>query len=225
LTARFRTPTADNADELAAFGGEREFLECFLRRLPEDVVVWDVGSNVGLWTLFSRAKIGEHGRVVAFEPDAAAARILHENTRLNRRNNILAVPCALGSETRRVSLFLGTRDSQTSGFLPREGEYPTSKTGVEVQMIRGEDVVAQGMAPPPFAAKIDVEGAELAVLRGFGDKVWASLHLLAIEIHPPLLASKEGTVEDVEALLRENGFETVFSGRRRTELHWLCWKP
>ena len=225
LTARFLTPTAASADELLAFGGERDFLAGFLERLPSGVAVWDVGSNIGLWTLFSSAKVGEHGRVIAFEPNPDAARALQENARLNSAGNILLIPHALGSETRSASFFLGTRDSQTSGLLPQTGMYPTSETGVDVQMMRGEDVLQRGMAPPPFAAKIDVEGSELSVLRGFGDRAWAALHLLAIEIHPPLLDRQEGTVGDVEALLREKGFETVFSGRRRTELHWLCWKP
>lgn len=224
LRIAFCVPTAEQADSFMTYGGERDVLEQFLERLPLDAIVWDIGANLGLWTLFCSVKTRNRGQVVAFEPDTAARRYLERNVRINHMDNVHIVPCALGSETGSVPFFVGTRDSQVSGLTPQKGNYPTAETAVTVQMMRGADVVAQNIARAPFAAKIDVEGAEMAVLQGFDDDVWAKLRLLFVEVHPELLARQSGSVEKIRFLLTARGFKVIFESARRTELHWLCWR-
>lgn len=222
LKLSFRVPTAIEADELATFGGERDILERFVQELPPGSAVWDIGANIGMWALFCGAKLGDKGTVIAFEPDPRARAFLERNIRLNNSVNVRIVTCALGQESGRTNFFTGTRDSQVSGLTPKKGAHPTVETASSVQVMRADEVVSKGVAPAPYAAKIDVEGAELAVLRGFGKDAWAVLNLLAIEVHPALLARMGGSVDELESILREHGFKIVFSGARRTETHWLC---
>ena len=72
--------------------------------------------------------------------------------------------------------------------------------------------------------KIDVEGAEQAVLEGFSPSIWQKLKSLAIEVHPDFLPSLGGNADEVKRLIHDHNFKVVVESSRRDTLHWLCVK-
>ena len=70
-----------------------------------DVAV-DVGAHTGLWSLPMARRVGESGRVYAFEPERLAINALLDNARLNSLFNVIANPLALASVAGRRQFFV-----------------------------------------------------------------------------------------------------------------------
>lgn len=135
---------------------EREQTRFFERLVQSGQQVLDVGANTGYYTLLAARRVGALGRVVAFEPDPANLRVLREHVLANRLPQVIVLPLALG-ETSAVASFgsgtgSGTRRLCAAGDLQVE--------------VRRLDDLAEEFNLAPQHVKIDVEGLELAVLRG-----------------------------------------------------------
>jgi FkbM family methyltransferase len=144
---------------------EREQSSLFQQHIRPGEQVLDIGAAVGYYTLLAARMVGPAGRVFAFEPDTANLQYLREHIRQNRLDHVTVLPLALADENR-TAHFGGNTGTGTSR-LCAEGTQ-------QVQVSRLDDVRAQfGFAPQHM--KIDVEGAELAVLKG-GERMIAECH-------------------------------------------------
>jgi FkbM family methyltransferase len=190
--------------------GERRFVEQFLK---PGMTVLDVGAHHGLYTLMASKFVGSGGRVVAFEPSPRERRRLRRHKRINALSslgfsNVKIVPYALGESEGQVDLFLveGAQDWCNSLRPPSIGER-TSR--IRVEMRRLDDVVDEMGIAHVSLLKIDVEGAELSVLRG-------AKRLLASTLRPTILIE----VQDVRT--RPWGYEAREIVRFLTDAgYWL----
>lgn len=119
--------------------------------------VYDIGANVGFYTLLASKAVGSTGRVLAFEPFPSNVDILSRHLRLNRLTNATLVDAAV-SDCERTSRFQ-TGESCEQGRLNETGE-------LEVRTVTLDAGRARGDWPAPNLMKIDVEGAESQVLAG-----------------------------------------------------------
>jgi FkbM family methyltransferase len=130
------------------------------RRLLPGHVFIDGGANIGLMTLYAAAAVGPTGRVLAFEPAPGAFQFLSDNVRLNGFDWVEMIQVAL-SDREGVHEFVDLgRASGFSSFAPEE----IGGTKISVKTVRLDDAV-----PNPEAVgmvKLDLEGAELAAIRG-----------------------------------------------------------
>ena len=143
-------------------GAERQFVEQFLK---PGMVVLDIGAHHGFYSLLASHKVTPTGKVIAFEPSPRERRRLIWHLRLNRRRNVRVEPLALGSREGTAQLFVVRgRDTGCNSLRPprvAEPVYP-----IEVPIVRLDDYLErQGITHVDFI-KMDVEGAELEVLRG-----------------------------------------------------------
>lgn len=158
-------------------------------------VVWDVGAHHGYVTLCAAARVGESGHVYAFEPSARNCRLLERHVRWNGFTNVTILRWAL-SATEGEARFGG--DSTSKTFALGGGDEL-------VAMRTAAALIATGECRPPSLLKIDVEGAEVDVLRGFA----ASLPTTA-----RLLTGMHNRQADADgaALLAAAGFRLMPSG-------------
>jgi len=190
---------------------------------PGDVF-WDVGANIGFYSLIGAAVVGRGGRVVAFEPEPTSRARFEENVARNGSDQITVVPRALGAE--RTTLMLETASRASAGVHRLAGVAGPGLDGatIPVEVVPGDALVDEGL-PVPQAMKIDVEGAEIDVLRGM-PRTLADPRCRAalVEVHFGLLEARGlpyGALE-VEELLGAAGFS-----RRRwlDRSHLLARKP
>lgn len=136
---------------------EREKQLEFARALRPGAVVYDIGANVGFYTLLSSVLVGDQGRVYAFEPVPRNVRYLRQHIRLNHLHNVEVLELAVGESAGEASFddTLG----HSVGRLSTAG-----RLCVEVATLDG--LMAADVLQPPHVLKIDVEGAEAAVLTG-----------------------------------------------------------
>jgi len=135
------------------FGKQRRFAEM----VRPGAVVYDIGANVGFYTLLAATLVGPEGTVVAFEPLPRNLHFLSAHISMNGLTNVVVRPVALAD--RSGTLRFDDSGGPSEGRLAAEG----SKT---VECATLDALAAEGEIPPPDVIKMDVEGAELLVLRG-----------------------------------------------------------
>jgi FkbM family methyltransferase len=127
----------------------------------------DIGANIGLYSIITARIVGKAGRVVAFEPQPALIRILRDNIELNGLTNIDVVNCALGSKQGRSELFQVAEENEGEATLRLRGDEKSVGTPTTVEVRRLTDVLEELDIGSVDMVKIDTEGAELEVLKGF----------------------------------------------------------
>lgn len=189
--------------------GETDVMRAFLDTIEPGAVVWDVGANMGSWALLA-ADAG--ATVVAFEPGATArARLVANAETSGVRDRIDAAPLALGDWTGTGTLTFAATTAERE--LVREGT-----AGDTVPVRRGDDLALPG----PDVIKIDVEGAECAVLDGAADTL-AAVDVCVVEVHDGVADSAvrehltgAGLTEIETYTVR--GVETIWIARREAEV-------
>ena len=217
LTADFRTTTWYEFKRARGFYGETPVLESFVSNLRTDDVVWDVGANVGLYACFAAKKL-ETGMVVGFEPIPRNRRRLVENLRANAPPWLWRASPHPLSDSNGPSEMAFDHDASMRTLTGAGHHYLTDDDGwIDVECRRGDHLVADGL-PAPDVLKIDVQGAELNVLRGLGDSL-DDVRVLYVEIHQEKSRRYDTTPEDLERFLREAGFSLSSFGPPRSYRH------
>ena len=227
---RYRARVGDATAELATSNwfeykrvrrlhGERAILERLLADLEEDTVFWDVGANVGIYSCLV-ASVLSTGTVVGFEPEPKNRDRLRTNLTANGPDCRWTVsPFALWDRDEDLRLALGF--SETFDQVGA-GHYYLSETEGRPTACRRADTLIEHGYPVPDVLKIDVQGAELNVLRGFGDAL-DGVETAYVELHTEKATRYDATVEETERYLRDAGFSVTPlgepSGYRRGVYH------
>lgn len=143
-------------------------------------VVYDIGANIGFFSILAARLTGPTGHVVAFDPLASNAERIVHNSSLNGFDWVEVRTIAVGREDGDARFLVSEVSSW--GRLASTGRHEghTGETGVRVQTL--DSIVASGTRPPQVV-KIDVEGAEADVLDGARVTIGAHRPRLIIELH------------------------------------------
>jgi FkbM family methyltransferase len=145
---------------------ERETVSLWSRLLDNASIVFDVGANIGMYTLLAAARLQRRGEVYAFEPNPAVFNWLSHNVKLNKFEHVHFVQLALCDADGERSFFLPKDRAWTNGSLI-EG-FTDQTQPFSVQAMRFDTYCSKTGIAKVDLIKIDVEGAELEVLTGMG---------------------------------------------------------
>lgn len=200
VRATFTTETFEEVKHFHPVVGERPEIRDLLGELRADDVFYDVGAHIGIYACIVGQTLPE-GDVLAFEPHPGNVSKLEANL---DRNDVDATvyPYALSDESGTVQLSVDALNSGSIGHLNPDKRDRT----VDVKAIRGDGLVAEEGLEPPTVVKVDVEGAELKVLRGL-DGCLDRCRLLYCEVSPALEDYGDSKAELYE-FLEARGFET-----------------
>jgi FkbM family methyltransferase len=137
----------------------------YLNRLvqPGDNV-FDIGANVGLFSVVLGRAVGAQGRVIAAEPVPENAVRAKANFELNQLTNVQLIHAAIGSTEGSIRLNLATDLAYPSVVVVAESR--GSGKSIDVPLRTLDNIWLEMGSPPIRFVKIDVEGYELEVLRG-----------------------------------------------------------
>jgi len=217
-----RTPWELRAlDPIGGFGKERHVLELLATYLDRGDVVYDVGSNFGIYTLLVAKAVGPEGLVIAIEPETQGYAHLQDNIKLNGLTNIRSFQVALGDQGGVEKLSLAHTGASRLATPATTADHPFE----EVQVIRGDRLVESEGLPIPRVVKIDVEGFEWQVIRGLEHTLaQPDCKLLCCEIHPQLLPP-DTKPDHILDFLKSLGFNKIDTFQRGTaEFHALAHK-
>ncbi len=131
-------------------------------------VLYDLGANVGAYSLVAAKKPGGGARVYAFEPGFSTYAALIENLVLNAADrDITALPVAIGERTELTHLALSQLDAGAA-LHSMGGESEGAALLQPILVYALDDFVERFGLPIPAHIKLDVDGAEQAVLAGAG---------------------------------------------------------
>lgn len=149
---------------------------------PGDTVI-DIGANQGEYSLIAARKTGNTGKVLAFEPMKSLYGQLQENIALNKsfEGRITAIPIGLSEQAGVLDLYGKAGSNEGVNTL-----YPTAEHTVKIESIQLDtlDQQLQNLGITKVdVIKIDVEGAELQVLKGAQKTLRQYLPTLLLEIN------------------------------------------
>ena len=149
----------------AYFGTKVESEEMSLVKLLVESgdTFFDVGANIGLYTLVASRLTGETGSVHAFEPASRTSAILHENLNLNSVTNVVTNRLAVNEWSCEVEIYVNRESGLTSMGKTGRGSVMAIEKVPSISL--DEYGESQGVRDIHFL-KIDVEGFEGHVLRG-----------------------------------------------------------
>ena len=185
---------------------EPDLTEFIDRRLqPGDTFV-DVGANIGYHTLLAASRLAGKGRIVAVESSPKIYRLLQESLAENGAPSIVrTVNQAAAEEVGTLSLYsgpeknIGLSTTVASRGLPSEGEIPAAPLA---NLLEAEEIETARLV------KIDVEGAEVSVLRGmesFFQQCSDNIEVL-VELSPTWWSDCRQSPQDVLQPLFDRGF-------------------
>lgn len=173
-------------------------VELFHALLPEDGVVAEVGSNIGMHAVPISRFCGR-GALFCYEPQRVIFQMLCANLALNERTNVFARHCAVGDTPGTVQVEAGDYEqpwnygafSVPAGYSA-EGIYPGAVTQEAVPLIRLDDDMALAQRGRLDLLKVDAEGFEVQVLEGAAG---------LIGLHAPPIFVENNTAERFDAVL------------------------
>ena len=163
--------------------GEPEVQKALIEHLHSGMTFYDIGANIGFFSLLAARIVGSNGSVVSFEADPEIAARLRENLARNQFTQARVEEKAVWSEPSTVSFARvdpNTSPDRGLGHVAANGSAPGTIT---VEAVSLDHYIASH--PAPDFLKCDVEGAELAVFQGAANLLSGKRPILLVEMHSP----------------------------------------
>jgi FkbM family methyltransferase len=186
-------------------------------------VFWDIGANIGWFSLFASSLVGTRGRIVSFEPAPEVFRLLARNTA--GLLNVTAIQCGAGIADE-TALFAAQGECSSGSFIEEvtqinaryQPNTPIRRISVPIKRV---DTLVREVGSVPDVIKIDVEGYELKVLQGAEGLLSSRGPTLIVEIHPPQLGLSGGSEDELFALLHRHGYKWDVIDRNPNSLYTI----
>jgi len=185
--------------------GRESQLLALIDELPAEGIFVDVGANAGNYSIIAARRVGASGRVIAFEAARETYARLVRHLSLNQADNVIPLNAAVGAEEGLATMTICENSGLSHlGKMERPNFEKTERVPL-VSLDRFLPALTEGRKIDLL--KIDVEGAELSVLRGaewlFQSGAIKKLHL---ELIPGHLARFGNRPEEVYQFMADHGY-------------------
>ncbi len=170
-------------------------VRAFANAVTPGAVVYDLGANVGIYSLLASLRVGPSGRVYAFEPLERNLLYLRRHLNMNNVQNCVILERAVCNREG-TRPFSAAAWNSSMAHLSSNGDMLVPSTSLD-SCVYGEERLR-----PPDIIKVDVEGAEFEVLEGAARTL--------SEFHPTIFLEIHGTQlhADCRAFLLAKGYST-----------------
>ena len=146
-----------------------------------DIIVADIGANMGYYSLFFARYSTKGSRVYAFEPSVSIIDVLTKNLAVNGFGNVTVVDAACSDKPGTTTFFIG-QNHHTSSMLENWSDHREHGTKTEVKT---ESIDHYFSGAYPDLIKMDIEGAGVFALKGAEDCLTKKRPLILMESHNP----------------------------------------
>ncbi len=171
------------------------------------MMFYDIGANIGFFSLLAARLAGESGKVISFEADPEIAARLRQHVGRNEFSNISVQEMAVWSESRPVPF---ARADAAISPDRGAGHVDLSAAGGNIAEVQGVslDEFVRG-APAPDFIKCDAEGAEVEIFRGARKLLAEKRPIILCEMH------SEENRRQLTELWSSHGFSCQFRGKNQ----------
>lgn len=201
---------------------EFNFDKTLCQLIKKNDIVWDIGANVGLYTIKFSELVEPLGVVYSFEPAPACFHTLQQNC-LNKKN-IRLLNVALGKTSGVLSMNIATDPLGVSHTLVNSAPNTYSQK-TNVWVTTGDEIIKTMQSPMPNVIKIDVEGFEEEVLLGMQLCLQnKSCRAIFCEIHFSILHAKGERFAPtrIQDMLKNSGFTVKWIDRSHLGAYRSC---
>jgi len=179
-------PTEHIQQQLFWYGYyEKELGDLLKKMLRSNDVFIDIGANIGYFSLLS-ASISPSVKVISFEPVKDLFEKMNENFSINDNKNIVAINVAVGEMNEQRELYLSAPDNLGMSSFYQPENY--SGRNEKVEVIAFDDWFKTSGLTKIDLIKLDIEGNELAALKGMSAVLENQKPALIVEINPETLS-------------------------------------
>jgi len=198
-------------DQILEFGAHtRPDLALLLSILESGDFVFDIGAHIGAFAAPIARKVGVSGKVLATEALTTNYEVLTRNmARLGLQDRVYAVCATIGVSATACRPQFVTRNTGATYLVPKsDGSQESTKTL--------DDLASQTFFPR--VVKLDIEGLELAALRG-ASNVLDQQPILYVELNQDALARNGDSIEALDAFLSKRGYKFFRNVGARNAAH------
>jgi len=192
--------------------------EAIAASLREGDVFYDIGANIGFFSLIAARCVRAAGRVYAFEPVPANADAIRKSSTLNGMNMIDVFAEAVGAESGCGELLLARHIGGAA--LASAGAPPDLRGRIKVDVVAIDHVVARRGMRPPTLVKIDVEGAEMDVLRGMRGTIQRWRPTIIYEVDDATREGLERKMVVIASFMRSTEYKLTMLSASYRDASW-----
>ena len=170
---------------------------------PGDVFL-DLGANIGYFSLLVATNFPSV-KVISFEPVQELFQNMNDNISLNSIKNISTVHAAVGETSEEKELFVAAPDNLGMSSFYQPGNYSGKTERVKVVTI--DDWFKTSGLSKMDVIKLDIEGSELAALKGMKEILQKQKPILIVEVNPETLSMFNLKPFDIYDYLKQLNFE------------------
>jgi FkbM family methyltransferase len=197
--------------------GAREAEQKFVieRVLKTGMTAFDLGANLGYYTVMMAGLVGENGRVYAVEPHPDNFRLLGENVRLNRLANVEIDNIAIGTADGEQELMISEKSNWHSLHVPVldpgvswQAKYARTFVGSMQVRTAALPTYLKGKEPVDLL-RMDLEGYEVEILKSIANSPRSPRSRMRIlfETHPEFYSPKRNDMRGtLEQLCERHGY-------------------
>lgn len=171
-------------------------LNLFKKLAEKSSVVFDIGANIGLYSLVTANLKGPKNKIYAFEPIEENQYYIEHNIKLNKFKNIKLIPMAVGDKESKLKIYLANNSIGTHSA----GKVTSNSVEIDQTTIdsfsKQENVV-------PDLIKMDIEGYEAYAINGGINTLKKHKPTLLIEFDTRLIKSCGSDPQKLAAQLDE----------------------
>lgn len=185
----------------------------FGQRLKRNCVIVDLGANKGD---FSRqAKSQFDAQCISIEAAPALAAVLQRDSALRVMN------CAISDSQEPVTFYVSKDHSEKSSIVAQSAGDNSSAHTVECKTL--DDVIIENELEQINLLKVDIEGAELPMIRSLSDSTLKKIDQITIEFHDFTGAISKEDVSRTVQRLESAGFRSIKFSMSNKD--WLFYRP
>jgi len=176
--------------------------------LPAGGTFVDVGAHIGVYSLKAAQAMGSQGHVIAIEPNPETVQKLRDNIQASGDNNIAVQPVACSDSETDLDLFAAARSNtgETSLSRANAAQAGTVRAVYHVHARPLDAILEAAGVARVDVVKIDVEGAEMLVLKGARQTLARYSPVISVELIDRQLKSMGSSIAEVTEFLRSQGY-------------------
>lgn len=206
----FRCDLRDGISREVCFTGLYEPLVTAIVRkiLKPGMTFVDVGANWGYFTLLAAGLVGQHGRVLALEPDPRLVAVLKDNVTRSRLDQVTVLSLAAAEQPGVLNLAGYDEDEENFGLsriVPSSSDSPKT---FQVLAESLDNIFAEQSISEIDLLKMDIEGAEALAIAGLKSSLAEhKVKRLLLELHPAQVAELGGHHRMITSQLAAAGYK------------------
>jgi FkbM family methyltransferase len=191
-------------------GYEKGSFDFFRKCIKQGDTVLDIGSHIGVYSVYFASMVGEKGKVYCFEPTPSTFLILNKTIKLNKLTNTYAINAAISDKSGSIRFNLTTLDGEGSNANSMVAIERTNNH-LNISSFSIDDFRKQN-GLNINVLKIDVEGAELLALKGAKETFMYDKPCGILALHPQNIIDFNHSLKQIWECLMEYNLKVIYKG-------------